>query len=79
MEKEFGNKQLLVILYLNKLRQWPKVSSNDHVGYKKLHRFLLSGITYKQEGKLNELDSKSIIRTCVLAKLDKAVQEKWLN
>ena len=46
---------------------------------KKLHRFLLSGITHKQGGKLCELDSESIIRTCGLAKLDKSVQEKWLN
>ena len=79
LEKEYGNKQRLGTLYLNKLRLWPKVLQNDHVAYKKLHRFLLTGLTYKQGGKLCELDSESVIRTCVLAKLDRSVQEKWLN
>ena len=37
------------------------------------------GLTYKRDGKLNELDSESIIRSCVLAKMDRSVQEKWVS
>ena len=79
LDKEYGDKQLLTSLYLNKLRKWPKVSPNDSAAYKKLHRFLLSGLTFKRDGRLSELDSDSVIRTCVLAKMDRTVQDKWLN
>jgi hypothetical protein len=79
LDKEYGNKQLLVNHYLNKLRNWPKISPNNSSAYKKLHRFLLSGLIYKRDGNLSELDSETVIRTCVLAKMDRAVQGKWLN
>ena len=79
LDKEYGDKELLTNLYLNKLRQWPKVTSNDAAAYKKLHRFLLSGLAFKRDGMLTELDSESIIRSCILAKMDRTVQEKWLR
>jgi hypothetical protein len=79
LDKEYGDKQLLVNLYLNKLRKWPKIPLNNPTAYKKLHRFLLSGLTYKRDGTLNELDSETVIRTCILAKMDRSIQDKWLN
>ena len=79
LDKEYGNKQLLVNHYLNKLRNWPKISPNNSSAYKKLHRFLLSGLIYKRDGNLSELDSETVIRSCVLSKMDRAVQGKWLN
>ena len=79
LDKEYGDKQLLTNLYLNKLRQWPKLTLNDAAAYKKLHRFLLSGLTFKRDGMLTELDSESIIRSSILAKMDRTVQEKWLG
>ena len=41
LDKEYGDKHLLVNLYLNKLRKWPKIPPNNPTAYKKLHRFLL--------------------------------------
>ena len=79
LDREYGDKQLLATFYLNKLRQWPQVPLNDACAYKKLHRFLLGGLTYKRDGKLVELDSESVIRTCILAKMDRSVQNKWLS
>ena len=79
LDKEYGDKQLLTNLYLNKLRQWPKLTVNDAAAYKKLHRFLIYSLTFKLDGMLTELDSESIIRSCILAKTDRTVQEKWLG
>ena len=79
LDAEYGNQQILVHSYLKELKQWPPVKSNDSSGYKKLHRFLRAGLTYKRDGKLKELDSESIIRTCILSKLDRPVQEKWVS
>ena len=79
LDKDYGDKHVLMNLYLNKLRKWPKIPLNNPTAYKKLHRFLLSGLTYKRGGELSELDSEMVIRTCVLAKMDRSVQDKWLN
>ena len=79
LEKEFGNPQILINSYLKELRSWPSIKSNDAKGYKKFHRFLRSGLTHRRGGRLKELDSESVIRASILAKFDKAVQEKWLS
>ena len=79
LDRDYGDKHILINLYLNKLRKWPKIPLNNPSAYKKLHRFLLSGLTYKRGGKLSELDSEMVIRTCVLAKMDRSIQDKWLN
>ena len=50
-----------------------------HLVIKKLHRFLLKGLSLKRNEILKELDSEMILRTCILAKLERSVQEKWLN
>jgi len=79
LEKEYGNKQLVINSYLDKLRSWPKIQSNDAKAYKKLYRYLLLGKTHKKDGKLTELDSDTVIRAYILSKMDKSVQEKWLS
>ena len=79
LDREFGNCQIIINAYLKKLRQWPNIKSNDAKGYKKFHRFLGSGLTHRKGGRLKELDSENVIRTCIMAKLDRAVQDKWLN
>ena len=79
LEKEFGNKQLVINRYLEKLKAWPKVPLNDAKAYKKLHTFLLEGTVYMKGGHLVELDSDTLMRTAILSKMDRIVQEKWLN
>jgi len=76
LDREYSDKQLSTTFHLNKLYQWPQVPLNDACAYKKLHRFLLGGHTYKRDGKLVELDSESVIRSCILAKMDRSVQNK---
>jgi hypothetical protein len=79
LDKEYGNHQLLASSYLKELRKWPVIKLNDSSAYKKLHRFLLKGLSLKRGESLKELDSEMIIRTYILAKMDRSVQEKWLN
>lgn len=79
LDKEYGNHQLLASSYLKELRKWPVIKPNNSSAYKKLHRFLLKGLSLKRGESLKELDSEMIIRTCILAKMDRSVQEKWLN
>ena len=54
------------------------MTANDATSYKKLHRFLRAGLSYKRDGLLPELDSESIIRH-LLAKMCQKVQERWLE
>ena len=79
LDTEYGNRQVIVNSYLNQLKHWPTVKLNDVKAYKKFHRFLRSGLTFQKEGKLKELDSESIIRSMVLSKMDRSVQDRWLR
>ena len=79
LDKEYGNQQLLSSSYLKELRKWPIIKFNDADAYKKLHRFLLKGLSLKRDQNLKELDSDMIIRTCILSKMDCKVQEGWLK
>ena len=79
LDKEYGNQQLLSSSYLKELKKWPTIKFNDSTAYKKLHRFLLKGLSLKREERLRELDSDMIIRTCILSKMDPKVQEGWLK
>ena len=79
LDAEYGNRQVIVNSYLSQLKHWPVVKLNDGKAYKKFHRFLRSGLTFQREGKLKELDSESIMRSMVLSKMDRSVQEKWLR
>ena len=70
LEREYGNRQVVVNSFLNQLKSWPAVKLNDGKAYKKLHRFLRSGLTFQKEGKLSELNSESVLRSMVLSKMD---------
>ena len=79
LEKKFGDKERIINHYLDTLRSWPKINQNDAQAYEKLHCFLKKGLIYKQGGHLVELDSDTVMRTSILAKLDKKDQESWLR
>ena len=79
LEREYGNQQVVVNSFLNQLKSWPAVRLNDGKAYKKLHRFLRSGLTFQKEGKLSELNSESVLRSMVLSKMDRSIQDKWLR
>ena len=79
LDAEYGNRQVIVNSYLSQLKHWPVVKLNDGKAYKKFHRFLRSGLTFQRESKLKELDSENIMRSMVLSKMDRSVQEKWLR
>ena len=79
LDAEYGNQHLIVNAYLRELRRWPLIKQNDATALKKFHRFLRTGLTHKKDGKLKELDSESLIRGCILAKMHRSAQEKWVD
>ena len=79
LDKEYGNQHIIVNKYLHELRHWPTVKLNDEKEYKKFSRFLRSGTIFQRDGKLKELNSESIIRSFILSKMDRTVQERWLR
>ena len=77
-ESWYGNPHLVARSYIKELRQWPSIPSNNASALKKLHRFLLKGLTHLRDGRLNELGSDSIIRG-ILGKIGTSAQEQWLK
>ena len=76
LEAEYGSPHVIVSAYLQELQDWPVVKSTDSAGFRKLYRFLLRCQTYKNEHRLQELDSSTTIRH-IVHKLDTSLQDKW--
>ena len=67
---------MLSCSYLRELRQWKNIAENEADGFKKLYRFLLRCQTYKEGGRLTELDSTDMIAT-IVSKLHNGHQGRW--
>ena len=76
LEAEYGSPHVIVSAYLQELQDWPIVKSTDSAAFRKLYRFLLRCQTYKNENRLQELDSSTTIRH-IVHKLDTSLQDKW--
>ena len=76
LNKEYGDPHATTCAYLNELRSWPPIRSNDAKAYKGFYRFLLKCQSFKNEERLTELDSTDMIRT-MLSRFATPVQEAW--
>ena len=76
LDKEYGNPHLLSCSYIKELRQWEPIKLNDSVEFKRFYRFLLKCEAYKQQHKLQELDSTDMLRVVIL-KVPQSLQDKW--
>ena len=76
LHKEYGDAHATTCAYLKELRNWPSIQSNDISAYKKMYRFLLKCKSFKNSGKLAELDGTDKIRM-ILSKFVTTVQQSW--
>ena len=76
LDVEYGSSHKISYAYLQRLHEWPSIKITDTVSFKKLYRFLLQCRTYKTNGRLQELDSATTLRT-VIQKLNSTYQDEW--
>ena len=75
LEKEYGNPYTISCAYLEKLKSWPQIKSNDGVALKALYRFLLRCSSYQKKGNI-DLNSPLTIRSIQLS-LPVNMQDSW--
>ena len=75
LEKEYGDPIRMSCAYLEKLKNWPPIKSNDTGALKCLYRFLLRCLAFKKKGNI-DLDSPLTIR-CVQLALPVNMQDGW--
>ena len=78
LEKEYGSPFGIATAYLEKLKAWPPVKSNDAAGLRELYRFLLRCDSYQRKGIVMDMNSPLTIRTIQLA-LPTNLQDKWAS
>ena len=75
LEKEYGNPLRLSCAYLERLKNWPPIKTNEIGALKCLYRFLLRCVAFKKKGNI-DLDSPLTIR-CVQLALPVNMQDGW--
>ena len=75
LEKEYGNPLRMSCAYLEKLKNWPPIKTNEIGALKCLYRFLLRCLAFKKKGNI-DLDSPLTIR-CVQLALPVNMQDGW--
>ena len=76
LDAEYGSSHRISYAYLQRLQEWPPLKVTDTASFKKLYRFLLQCRTYKTQGRLQELDSATTLKT-VIQKLHVSYQDEW--
>ena len=76
LDAEYGSPHKISYAYLQRLQDWPSIKLTDTVSFKRLYRFLLQCRTYKTNGRLQELDSATTLRS-VIQKLNVTYQDEW--
>ena len=77
LEKEYGNPFKIATAYLEKLKNWPAIKTNDALGLRQLYRFLVRCASYQEKG-IVELNSPLTIRNIQLS-LPISMQDKWTS
>ena len=75
LEREYGSPFKVACAYLERLKNWSAIKTNDAVGLRNLYRFLLRCLSYQKRGSI-DLDSPLTIRNIQLA-LPVNLQDKW--
>ena len=77
LEKEYDSPQRIACAYHERLKNWPQIKTNDAVGMRSLHRFLLKCLSYQKSGKI-DLNSPLTIRGIQLS-LPVHLQDRWVS
>ena len=77
LEKEYGSPFKIAAAYLEKLKNWPAIKTNDALGLRELYRFLVRCASYQERGVV-DLNSPLTIRSIQLS-LPSNLQDKWTS